>query len=167
MWFSEAEGATASFLNLAFGAYSGLIIDAKYFRGTPRQIHETSSKKTILRFTMIILFIAPFIYLPAFMGSMINKLYLRVIFFYFLPSFLGFFLIFGYSKVFFTKLNLVNTECGTTTRPFKQKTSTRYVFIESRTESGLSGSVMIKNEEAVERPSMLSQLTPDFKDERE
>lgn len=110
MQFAEVEVATSTFQFLAFGAYAGLVIDAKYYNGTPKQIHDTSFNQTLLRFLLVFILTMPFIFAPMKVGNYLNYLIVRGVVFYFLPPLLCFTLMFGYSKLLFAKMRLVSDD---------------------------------------------------------
>lgn len=83
------------------GAYYGLIIDAKYFSGTHKNINKTKLKKTALRLIISLLFILPFYVAPIVFISDENSVLVVFLFKYSLPSFSISLILFGFSKRIF------------------------------------------------------------------
>ena len=76
------------------------------------------------------------------MGENLNSLVLRVLFFYFLPPFFCFILMYGYSKLLFSKMKLISDENSLTLAPKRQsRPSGKFVYIEG-TDSELSNSMV-------------------------
>lgn len=96
------------------GSYCGLIVDAKYFNGTHKNINHTKVKKTLLRLLVTILIVLPCYVAPIVFISDENNVFIVFFFKYSLPSFAISFILFGFSKRVFEKWNLVSlTDPGT------------------------------------------------------
>ena len=86
----------------------GLIIDAKYFKGTPKDIHQTSGSKSILRFLLLLLIYTPIIFLMIVTNEKFTYLPVRMSLYYFIPTLFLSLILFGYSKLLFAKLGLLD-----------------------------------------------------------
>jgi len=130
--FAEVELATSAFLFSVFGAYLGLIIDAKYYQGSPRDIHQTIPQKSLIRFLILLCAIAPFLFLITNFVAAFGYLPLKLFIFYLLPTFTLSFLLFGYSKILYRKLSLIS--------PNNYRTNTGqqriiYTYVDGTTDS--------------------------------
>lgn len=105
--FAEVELATSAFLFSVYGAYLGLIIDAKYFQGSPKDIHQTLPQKSLLRFLLLWLFIAPFLYIITVYVARFEFLPTKLGIFYLLPTFTLSLLLYGFSKLLYGKVGLL------------------------------------------------------------
>ena len=107
MSFGQIEVATSMLLNSVCGAYLGLLIDAKFYKGSPTTIHETSGLKTAAR-VFLLLFFGGILYMMPLLP--IPELVVRVVLFYLLIPFFAFLCLFAYSKLLFEFLSLLNQD---------------------------------------------------------
>ena len=87
-----------------------MIIDSKYFKGTHRNINKTSIKKKLIRIIISIFIIIPIFVLPVNFISSIKYSLVVLMVRYGIPSFFIGLLMFGYSKKFYERFNLVKKE---------------------------------------------------------
>ena len=85
-------------LNSVCGAYLGLLVDAKFYKGSPAGIHQTSGQKTMAR-VCIVFVVCGVLYTLSLLP--IPQLVVRVLLFYLLIPFLTMFCLFAYSKLLF------------------------------------------------------------------
>ena len=92
------------------GAYLGILIDAKFFKGSHRTLNETSICKSIFRFSFSAALTFPFVLLAFGQNKFDDRLITRVMIFYVLPTFFITFLYFAFSRLLFKKLKLVTSD---------------------------------------------------------
>ena len=97
------------------GAYFGLIVDAKYFRGTIRSVNDTSVRKKMTRVVLSALPIVPIFVCPVFLIASRRFIFAVLAVKYGLPAFMIGFLLFGYSKPVYERFNLTNEYDSTLT----------------------------------------------------
>ena len=59
--FSGLEFASACISVIAPGAYLGILVDAKFFKGSHRTLNDTSLCKSIFRFSFTVILLFPFL----------------------------------------------------------------------------------------------------------
>lgn len=92
------------------GAYLGLLFDAKYFRGTPRNIHETTLLKSIARWLVSLIYYTPFIGLTIMYYTKVTRPVVKIIVFYSVFPFCDGFIWYAFSRKLYTKLGLVSQD---------------------------------------------------------
>ena len=108
--FEDALYVQAGLLFYLLGAYYGLLIDARYFKGTHRQINKTSIRKSLIRLCLSLVVILPFFVFPIAFISESNSVFLVFFFKFGLPSFVVSTVLFGLSKKAYERFNLVQEE---------------------------------------------------------
>ena len=91
----------------SLGAYLGMIFDAKYFRGTSRNIHDTSLLKSIARFFVALIWYGPFICFYIYYYTKVTKPVVKIFSFYAIFPFFDAFIWYAISRKVFGKLGLV------------------------------------------------------------
>jgi len=86
------------------------VVDAKYFKGTHRDIHNTGATKTLMRFCLNLIFFVPFVVVPMVTADYVNRVFLKILLFYAFPPFWVSFYMFGFSKKVNQRLRLVQEE---------------------------------------------------------
>ena len=69
------------------GTYLGILVDAKFFKGSHRTLNDTSVLKSIFRFSFTAALVFPFVLLGMFQMQYEDKLFNKVLFFFMLPCF--------------------------------------------------------------------------------
>lgn len=94
---------------MSLGAYLGILCDTKFFKGTHRDIHNTSIGKGILRLLVTVTIFSPFFFFMYYISF--KPSFLRVLFiFYVLPAFVSGFVFFAFSRLIFQKCKLVTSD---------------------------------------------------------
>ena len=94
---------------MSLGAYLGILCDTKFFKGTHRDIHNTSIVKGILRLLVSITIFSPFFLFIYYISF--NPSFLRVLFIvYVLPAFVSGFFFFAFSRLIFKRCKLVTSD---------------------------------------------------------
>ena len=92
------------------GCYIGMIIDAKHFKGTVRQVNKTGLRQQLTRVALSSIAVIPIYVCPVYLIE--SKKYIIAILTvkYGIPSFMIGFLLYGYSKLIYERFNLINEE---------------------------------------------------------
>ena len=108
--FAKSEFATASIQLMSLGAYLGILCDTKFFRGTHREVHNTSVVKGVLRCLVTLLLFSPFLLLIN--VDLLNSDNFEVILIvvYVLPAFFSGFFFFAFSRLIFKRCKLVTSD---------------------------------------------------------
>lgn len=88
----------------------GMIVDAKYFRGTIRQANDTSVCKRFMRVVLSAMPVVPLYVCPIFLIESKRYIFSILTIKYGIPSFVVGFLLYGYSKAIYERFNLMNEE---------------------------------------------------------
>ena len=94
---------------IAPGAYLGILVDAKFFKGSHRTLNDTSACKSIFRFSFTIILLFPSMLL-AWSEFQTSSVIVQMLFFFVLPGFLASFLYFAFSRLLFKKIGLVTSD---------------------------------------------------------
>ena len=97
------------------GAYYGMVVDAKKYRGTVKSVNKTSFVKTIIRLSLSAIPISLLFVLPVFLIASRNMVLPIFLIKYAIPSFVIAFFLYGYSKAIYQRFNLVMDEDTTVT----------------------------------------------------
>lgn len=93
---------------MSLGAYLGILCDTRFFKGTHREIHNTSITKGVLRTLITIVFFSPFLFLA---NARLTDSFISILFtVYILPALLGGFLFFAFSRLLFKRCKLVASD---------------------------------------------------------
>ena len=95
---------------ISLGTYLGILVDAKFFKGSHRTLNDTSVIKTIFRFSFTAAVTIPFVLLSLFQMQNEDKLFNKVVYFFVLPCFSVTFIYFGFSRLLFKRLKLVTSD---------------------------------------------------------
>ena len=92
------------------GAYTGMIVDAKKYKGTVRTVNQTTFLKKLIRVSLSLIPVVFIFALPVFLIK--SRSYILPIFLikWAIPSFLIGNILFGYSKTVYAKFGLINEE---------------------------------------------------------
>lgn len=92
------------------GAYIGIIVDSREFKGCHRLYNTTSTTKKVLRILMSILLIVPLYVCPVYLIKSSKYVVLVMFAKYGVPSFLTALALFGFSKILYLKFGLLQPE---------------------------------------------------------
>ena len=92
------------------GAYIGVSIDAKYYKGSYTNMNDTSLKLSLFRIILSAFIILPFYVLPVYFLNITNQPLIVLFLKFGLPTFALGLVLFGYSKLFYKKFNLIKEE---------------------------------------------------------
>ena len=106
--FAEAEYAAVFTQLLSLGAYLGILCDTKYFKGTHREIHNTSIFKGILRSLVTVIIFSPFLYLCS--AHLVTDFVPILFVVFILPAFISGFVFFAFSRLLFKRCKLVTDD---------------------------------------------------------
>ena len=94
---------------MCLGAYLGILCDTRFFRGTHREIHNTSCLKSLLRLLITLIIFSPLIITVHFIQK--DASFPEVIFVvYIIPSFVVGFIFFAFSRLIFQRCKLVASD---------------------------------------------------------
>lgn len=94
---------------MCLGAYLGILCDTKFFRGTHREIHNTSCLKGLLRLLISLIIFSPLILAAELIPE--DASFSEVIFLvYIIPSFAVGFISFAFSRLIFQRCKLVASD---------------------------------------------------------
>ena len=109
--FAQAEYAAAFTQLLSLGAYLGILCDTKYFKGTHREIHNTSIWKGIARVVVTLSMFSPFFVICNFK---LTDGFVPILFtVYILPALVFSFGYFAFSRKIFQRCRLVTSDVQT------------------------------------------------------
>lgn len=95
--FSQAEYCAVMVQLMSLGSYLGILCDTKFFKGTHRQIHDTSVWKGLLRMLITFVIFSPFLYLVTTV-CFCRSFWQILLFVYVIPSFVLGFVFFALSR---------------------------------------------------------------------
>ena len=99
--FHDAVYAEIGLLFYIVGAYAGIIIDSREFKGCHRQYNATSTTKKVLRILMSILLIVPLYVCPVYLIQSSKFVVLVLFAKYGIPSFMTGIALYGFSKLIY------------------------------------------------------------------
>eukprot|EP00347_Sterkiella_histriomuscorum_P008639 403344328 len=108
--FHDASYVEFGLFFYLYGAYLGIVIDSKEYKGSHKFQNQTELKKTLLRLFLSILIIVPLYVLPLFLIKSSKYVLLILVIKYAVPSFLMGFTLYGYSKLLYKRFNLIQDE---------------------------------------------------------
>ena len=94
---------------MSLGAYLGILCDTKFFKGTHRNIHETSIAKGIIRLIFTLAIFTPFLVIID--TNLASENYIQLLFLtYIVPAFVSNFLFYAFSRPLFAQCKLVASD---------------------------------------------------------
>ena len=93
---------------MSLGAYLGILCDTKYFKGTHREIHNTSICKGIIRTLITVIMFSPFFIV---VNLRLTHGFIPILFtVYILPALIFGFIYFAFSRLIFQRCKLVASD---------------------------------------------------------
>lgn len=92
------------------GAYLGIVIDAKNYKGSIEGVNNTNLRKTLTRIVLSALPAIPIYVCPLYLIAPRRYVFIIFTLKYALPSFLITFLLFGHSKMIYERLGLIRED---------------------------------------------------------
>ena len=113
--FHDAVYVEIGLMFYIYGAYLGIVIDSKDYKGCHRLMNQTSIKHILIRLTLSLFIILPLYVLPLFLIKSSRFVILILVIKYGVPSFLLGFVLYGYSKLVYKRFGLLSEESLTDT----------------------------------------------------
>ncbi len=108
--FSDAVYVEVGLLFYVYGAYLGIVLDSKMYKGCHRNYNATNPTKKVLRILISILLIVPLYVCPLYLISSSRYVVLILLVKFGIPSFISGYCLFAYSKLIYNKFGLIHEE---------------------------------------------------------